>query len=89
MTKRLVQRVRWKLYQKDASAKEINEALRSVMNPQQYLDFLTITKALEEEKRTMSQSKPNTSGHGDPALYGPPDEIRLRLIAEAITERSR
>lgn len=82
-------KVKSKLKQKDASPNEINEALRCVMNPQQYSDFLAMRKALVEEKSTGSRSQSNSDGKDDPGWDRSPDAIRLRLIEEAIAKRSR
>lgn len=89
MTNAATQKVKTKLKRKDASPNEIDEALRCVMNPQQYSDFLAIRKALVEEKSSGSQSQPNSDGKYDPGWDSSPDAIRLRLIEEAIATRPR
>lgn len=90
---RMAEGANWKVNsnfnQKTASPKEIDDALRSVMNPQQYSDFLEISKALKEEKSGAEcRSQSNTDGKHDLGWDNSPDAIRLRLIAEAIAGRS-
>lgn len=88
MTEGANRKVNSNFNQKKASPKEIDEALRSVMNPQQYSDFLEINKALKEEKSAGCRSQSNTDGKHDLGWDNSPDAIRLRLIAEAIAGRS-
>lgn len=89
MTKVTTQIFQSKCSQIKASQKEIDQALRSVMNPQQYIDFLAISKARKEEQSTGSRSRSNTDGTHDPGWNNSPEAIRLRLMAEAIAGRSR
>ena len=89
MTKVLIGKVNSKLSQKEASSKEIDEALKSVMSPQQYSEYLTLSKALKEMKSTGSQNQPNVYGTHEPGWDSSPDAIRLRLISEATIARSR
>lgn len=88
MTNAATQKVESKPKQKEASPSEIDEALRCVMNTQQYNDFLVIRKALEEEMSAGSRSQPNSDGKHDQAWDRSPDAIRLRLIKDAIAKRS-
>lgn len=89
MTKVVTQKVKSQLKQKKVSPKEIDDALRSVMNPQQYSDFLVIEKALEDERSAGSRSQSYSDERNGPGWNSSPDSIRLRLVAEAIAERSR
>lgn len=82
-------KVKSQLKQTETSPKEIDDALRSVMSPQQYSDFLVIKKSLEEEKTAAYRSQPYFDEKSDPGWNSSPDAIRLRLIEEAIAERSR
>lgn len=77
------------IFKQDASSKEIGKALRSVMNSQQYSDFLAISKALQDEKSAESESQLDARGNPDLGRGSSPDGIRLRLITEAIAERPR
>lgn len=65
MTKVTIRKVISKCNRIKVLQKEIDEALRSVMNPQQYSDVLEISKARKEEKSTGSRSQSNTDGKHD------------------------
>lgn len=77
------------IFKQDASSKENGEALRSVMNPQQYSYFLAMSKALQDEKSAESGSQLDAGGKPDLGRDSSPDGIRQRLINAAIAERPR
>lgn len=57
------------------------------MNPQQYSDFLAISKALQDEKSAESRGQLDAGGKHDPGWDRSPDAIRRRLITKAIAEK--